>query len=383
MSATQAKVEVNFADVRSRFTVEAFFQDVMGQEARPFHTGIRFRECPVCGISKDQSSYRVVVTNKRGISRWRCWSCDEGGDVLDAARHHFGCSVKEAATKLTGAVPSTVRNMKIKPQKLLSEAPKRDDEAIHNVIKRLIDAKLPITNLVKEYLTSRGFSERLIQEAYQRGMLIALPSHANKAKEALYDLCGQDLLIQAGMLRESSKAPACAFRHFAFVTHNAKAIEFRLTRAPKENETKWISYGPMSPFFWQGEVADSYIVTEGMSDLLSAVALGAKQSIIGLPGCKRWNPYWFSRMKDKSITMALDADAPGINAVNGKSDEDIAKIEDEAMRLRAMGLKRTLEHFQANVKTFQFREDFLAVTEDSQKDLNGYLKWLLKAKGQL
>lgn len=383
MSATTE--EINFADVRSRYTVETFFESTMNQTPYVLHTGIRYRECPVrsCGASEDPTSYRVVVRNVGGVSRWKCWACDESGDVLDAASHYFGCSVKDAASQLIGSAPKTVRNVRYKPRKLLSETPRRDDAAIHEVIKRLIEAKLPIPNLVKEHLLSRGFSEGLIQEAYQRSLLIALPSHANKAKEVLYDLCGKDLLIRAGMLREKSKAPACAFRDFAFITHNARAIEFRLATAPKENETKWITYGPMSPFFWQGETADNYIITEGMSDMLSAVALGAKQSIIGLPGCKRWNPFWFSRMKGKSVTLALDGDAPGINAVNGKSDEDIAKIENEGMRLRAMGLKRTLEHFGANVKTFQFPEDFLAVTPDSQKDLNGYLKWLLKAKEQL
>lgn len=383
MSATQ-HAEIDFADVRSRFTVEAFFEGQMGQTPRVFHTGIRFHECPSCKSSEDPSSLRVVITNKNGISRWKCWACNEGGDVLDAARFYFGCSVKDAAAQLVGALPTTVKNVKMKPRKLLSDTPKRDDKAIQNVITRLIDAKLPITNLVKEYLRSRGFSDGLIQEAYQRRMLIALPSHANQAKEALFDICGRDLLIRAGMFRENSKAPACAFRQFAFITHNARAIEFRLTRAPKENETKWITYGPMSPFFWQGEKSDSYIITEGMSDLLSSVALGAKQSIIGLPGCRRWDPYWFSKMDGKVVTLALDGDQSGIEATKGKMDEDeIAKIENEGMRLRAMGLRRTFEHFGANVKSFEFPEDFLAVTANSQKDLNGYLKWLLKAKGSL
>lgn len=383
MSATSSNSEIKFSEIRRNFTVEYFFESVMGQVPRVFHTGVRYRGCPACGSSEDTSSFRVVIRAKGGVSRWQCFACDESGDVLDAARLHYECSVLDAAYRLNRTTPSTVRNLKIKPRKLLSEAPKRDDEAIQNVIKKLIDAKLPITNLVKEYLQSRGFSEQLIEEAYRRGMLVALPSHANKAKEVLYDLCGQDLLIRAGMLRESSKAPACAFRHFAFITHNARAIEFRLTRQPKENETKWISYGPMSPFFWQGESSDSYIITEGMSDLLSAVALGSKQSVIGLPGCKRWNPSWFARMRGKTVTSALDGDQSGINAMNGKSEEDIAKIEDEAMRLRASGLNKTLEHFGANVDTFQFPEDFLAVTEDSQKDLNGFLKWTLQAKGLL
>lgn len=377
--------EINFSDVKNRFPVEYFFEGIMGQDARTFHSSIRYKACPDpnCGASKDPASLRVVITKKAGMSRWRCYACDKSGDILDAATLYYGGSVKDAAAQLIGKLPATVRNVRVKPKQLLSENAKRDDEAIHAIIKRLIAAKLPMANQVKHYLNSRGFSDRLINEAVRRGMLISLPSQANQAKDALYDICGTELLQRAGMLRDGSKAPACAFRHFAFITHNARAIEFRLTRAPKENETKWISYGPMSPFFWQGEQADSYIITEGMSDVLSAVGLGAKPSIIGLPGCRRWNPYWFTKMKGKTVTLALDADTPGITAVNGKDDQEIARIEDEGIRLRAMGLKRTLEHFGANVKIFQFDETFLAATEDSQKDLNGYLKWLLKSKGKL
>lgn len=379
-----ATTDICFKDVRKRFPVEAFFESKMGQTPRVFHTGIRFRECPSCGLSDDPASLRVVIQNHKGISKWRCYACDKSGDVLDAASYRFNCSVKEAAKLLMddSGLPATVRNWKIKQKKTLSETPRRNDEAIHNVIQNLIDAKLPITNKVKEYLYSRGFSDQLIQEAYRRGVLIALPAHANKAKQALYDLCGEQLLIDAGMLRENSKAPACAFRDFAFITHNAKAIEFRLTRAPRENETKWITYGPMSPFFWQGTKSDSYIVTEGMSDMLSAVALGANQSIIGLPGCKRWNPYWFSRMGGKDVISALDGDLSGTNAANGTATpEEIAAIEDESFRLRAMGLNGTLKHFGAKVRPFKFRDDFLVQAKDSEKDLNGLLKWILKSEG--
>lgn len=388
MSTTDHTNEVKFSDVRARFPVEAFFEHNMGQTPRVFHTGIRFKACPECGSSEDPSSYRVVIKNKGGISKWRCYACDNGGDVLDAAAFQYNCSVKEAASLLMNnpRFPESVKNWKIKQRSTLSQTVERDDEAIHNVIKRLIDAKMPIGNGVKEYLNSRGFSDRLIHAAHERGMLIALPSQPNKAKQVLYDLCGESLLRKAGMLRDKSKAPACAFRDFAFITHNARAIEFRLTRAPKENETKWISYGPMSPFFWQGEKADSYIITEGMSDLLSAVSLGAKQSVIGLPGCRRWNPSWFARMKGKEVILALDGDTSGVNAVNGKSnmtEDEIAKIENEDIRLRAKGLKATFEHYDASVRSFEFKEEFLAVTEDSQKDLNGYLKWILKQKGLL
>jgi hypothetical protein len=383
--------DIKFKEVKENFTIEAFFEQNMGQAPRSFATGIRFRGCPDCGVSKDPASYRVEVSKKaNGSTRWKCYSCGEGGDVLDAASKFYSCSTREAATRLVGSIGISggIKKWKAKSVSSAPEAPKRDDAAVHAVIKKLIDARLPMTNLVKEYFKGRGFSESLIQDAQNRGMLVALPTQPNASKAMLYELCGEELLLKAGMLKEGSRAPACAFRNFAFITHGAKAIEFRLARALREGETKWISYGPMSPFFWQGEgdEAQAYVLTEGMSDLLSGVALGTKKSIIGMPGCKRWNPYWFRKMAGKLVVTAFDADQAGVNALNGakkKTAEEIAAIENEEFRLREMGLIATLQHFGANVQPFTFREDFLAETPDDQKDLNGYLKWLLKSKGLL
>jgi DNA primase len=56
------------------------------------------------------------------------------------------------------------------------------------------------------------------------------------------------------------------------------------------------------------------MITEGCIDLLSAVQMGTKRSIIGLPGCVNWQPEWFHKLKGRNVLVALDNDERGQSA---------------------------------------------------------------------
>lgn len=351
----------DFQQVKEKIPVTAFFSGVLNLEAKPMNTGVRFGGCPSCGESKDPNSIRVNVRN----NKWKCFSCDAGGDVIDAAAYFYGVGHPEAAKMLLkdAGIPEAIKNWKIKGQDALRKERIIDPSVTREVISLLLahGNKMPLDKKVHDYLLSRHISEDVIKAARKQNMIISLPSSPAQAKEYLADVVGQKLLEDAGMWQSGSKAPGASYRPLGFVTTGGKSIEFRLIRKPlNDREVKLISYGPMNPFFFSGTAEAEYVVTEGMTDLLSVLTFGSKKSVIGLPGCNRFAPGWFSRMSAKDVVLALDADGPGKRAMH-----------------KPNGLVKTLQGFHARVSIFSFPEDFLAETTEDQQDVNGYLSWRL------
>lgn len=352
---------VDFEKVKERVPVAAFFETIMGLKAKPQNSGVRFSGCPSCGESDDPASIRV---NVRG-NKWKCFVCDEGGDVIDAAEHFFARNKAEAAKQLLDefGIPEAIEKWKAKAPVALSKELTIDPAVTHQVIVRLLEAgkNAPLDRKVFEYLRLRNISEDAINAARKQNMIVSLPSSPSLAKNYLLKVVGRELLEEAGMWRPGTKAPGMAYRPLGFVTAGGRSIEFRLIR-PKQNdrEVKLISYGPMSPFFFAGDTQDEFVVTEGMTDLLSVLTLRRKRnaSVIGLAGCNRFVPKWFSKMGGKDILLALDADGPGQRAI-----------------YKPEGLFNTLKEYQAKVSVFSFPEKFISETSEKNRDMNGYLCW--------
>lgn len=140
-----------------------------------------------------------------------------------------------------------MKNWVAKNVPTLSDRPIRDDVAVAEVVKRLIDAELPLNETVRKYFRSRSLDDSVIEEARRRRLLIGLQSSPSANKGMLEEICGKDLLHRAGMWRENRDAPVAIYRHFAFATHGGRAIEFRLARPPREKSRNGSPMEPCRP----------------------------------------------------------------------------------------------------------------------------------------
>lgn len=273
-------MSVDFKVVREQYSLHAFFEGVMGVAGKNVSGSIRYSACPNCGPSSDAS----VKCSVRG-QKWHCFACEDKGDVIDAASKFFGMLPSEAAVHLVGdSLPAPVRR-----SAPVVSAPviERDQAAINEVIARLFKAQKSPDEACVAYLASRGISKEIVEEAVARELIITLPGDPNNALKYLLDVVGRDLLERSGIWKKDSKAPAIVYRPLAFVSSNKQGIEFRIIGASSVAMAKTIRYGEPSPWIWKGN--EHHMVVEGGVDMLSAVALGSKRTIIGLPGAKNWS----------------------------------------------------------------------------------------------
>ena len=296
---------VDFSRARDKVPLTWFFENVMSAKPRPAAGSIRYSVCPApsCGAASKHS----VKVSVRG-DRWSCFACKESGDVVEAAASWWGKPLKDAALDLVGA-DAEIINAYVPPKPL--PAVERDQPMVKALIEKLWDATKTPTQPVINYLRSRGIPESLTREAARRGMIGSLPDTPEECKRKLVDVLGMDAMYEAGFWREGAKAPAAAFRPLLMISYARTDLEMRLIRSPREGERKALHFGDVSPWVWVGADMDRIMLTEGGIDLLSAVAMGTRRSIIGLPGCENWEPEWFKKLAGKDVMTAFDANAAG------------------------------------------------------------------------
>lgn len=294
-------MSVDFSTVKESVPVVAFFDLHMGT-SKTVAGGLRYASCPACGSSNDKQSVRCSVRN----NKWHCFSCAQKGDVIDAAAHLFGISHARAAEQLLESasdIPEEFKRRALQPP-----TPPRNDDALALVIDKLIAAQTEIDPLVEKYLIGRGISKQVIQEALARGILISLPSNPDKAIRHLVDHVGIELLKEAGLWKKDAKAPGIIYRPLAFVSHNRRSVEFRLIEK-SEDKVKVIRYGTPGVMVW--ESSESILISEGPVDMLSAVVLGTKRTVIGLPGANvwiHWGQEWLDKFRGKQVLLCFDND---------------------------------------------------------------------------
>ncbi|WP_023842782.1 MULTISPECIES: toprim domain-containing protein [Burkholderia] len=305
MSQSTHKKTVDFAEVRRKVPLTWFFEHVLGADPKPASGSIRYSicPCPECGASS-KNSVKISVKD----DKWNCFVCKEHGDVIEAAARYWGMPLSEAAVQLVGADADIIRTHtppKPKP------AVQRDDTALGEVISKLVAALPEPSQEGLDYLCGvRRIPEHIVREACKKGMVLTLPSNPMVAKDFLCDHIGRDLMVQAGLWKPDGKAPAAAFRPLLLVSSNLMSVEFRYLRPIKDGEVKMLRAGTIFPWGWRGETG-RVLITEGCIDLLSAVALGTKRSVLGLPGCENWKPEWFSKFRGWDVMVAFDNDGPG------------------------------------------------------------------------
>lgn len=302
-------IAVDFKKVREKVDLNWFFEKMIGAKAKPMSGRVRYAVCPNQGCKP--SSVHSVKVSVSGDG-WSCFSCGKGGDVVQAAAYLWGMELKDAGLELMKADAEMLQNY-VPP--VVPEAVQRDDAALGIVLAKVAEALTYPSKEALAYLASRGISERVAREACERGIMMTLPNDPFKAKSLLCDIAGQELMMKAGLWKPDKKAPACAFRPLWFRSQSHCAAEFRLMRKPVGEEKKAMRYGGKSPWIWEGELANEWMLVEGPIDLLSAVELGSKRTIFGLPGCENWEPEWFSIMAGQNVLVALDPDKPGYAAL--------------------------------------------------------------------
>lgn len=176
----------------------------------------------------------------------------------------------------------------------------RDDTALHEAIKLLVEASGPPTQAALNYFMGRGIGPAYVKEAVNRELIVTLPADIEEAKKHLLDVVGKERLDAAGLWRVDQKAPAAAFRPLMFISHGMTAVEFRVIKLVEDGEHKSLRYGGIAPWIYVNSDQDRIMMTEGGMDLMAALAIGTKRSLIGLPGCENWRPEWFTKLKDST-----------------------------------------------------------------------------------
>lgn len=87
---------VDFTKLKSRVSIMDIAQhyDLSLED----HNGQHIGDCPVCGEGDPESTkFKITVDIGGGNSGWKCFSCDEGGNMLDLVATMEKASVKDAA----------------------------------------------------------------------------------------------------------------------------------------------------------------------------------------------------------------------------------------------------------------------------------------------
>ena len=78
---------IDFAELKATVPITALLELMHWEPARTQQGGSELRgPCPVHGSTSETSTTFSVNTEK---NNWHCFKCDEGGNTLDLAAHHF------------------------------------------------------------------------------------------------------------------------------------------------------------------------------------------------------------------------------------------------------------------------------------------------------
>lgn len=306
-------MKTTFEQVREAIDLQQFLETETGAEFHNIGGVPRTDTCPCCGHKKNSNRVALLKGNKR----WRCFTCGNGGDIVDAASYLWSMTIKDTMQKLSSDfwVTSAVKIDRRTPEKM-NEAKAIRQKALTKALNLLQDAlAFERNDEAFKYLTeARGLSGRLVSKSILNGMIGFLPSNHYYAYDLLKEVIGVDLMIEAGLLKPENKIAAIAFRPIVFFLPEAHSAEFRLGKQAAPNERKALRYGTSPrPWFWVGEKESNQLaMVEGAIDLLSLVEYGFKGDIIGLPGASVWHPDWLKGY-DKVITC-LDPDDAGRKA---------------------------------------------------------------------
>jgi hypothetical protein len=289
-------------DARMKVDLVSFIESHYG---KPKKVGgsIRWRVCPNCGDG-GVNSHRLSV--KPGASSWTCFACGNKGSVLDFAaqltgREHDLVSVAkdllgsvgmsgikeydaDAGIKIRDEMNAKAANLKVAVNMLSDE-----------VIGRFVNK-----NAFRYLANERHLGKDVVCEALDRKILAFLPDDPKEANGAVLEICGSDLLMSAGVLKEG-KTVSWAYRPILLFAFDRMSCEFRIARKQKDGEQKALRYGaPTAPWYWKG-TNRSCVIAEGALDMLSQVCIDPGATVIGLPSSNICNINWLKQLVDEGL----------------------------------------------------------------------------------
>ncbi len=283
----RAKEEISVPDLLERY----------GFPLKRVGSSLRSSRCPSCGQSSHRSVKLVVWED-----RWYCHRCEESGDVITAVQWLEGLTAKDAALFLLGEEePRRERRFrKVEPPKKLSsfdEEEKKRLEAVRKAVEALISVARRGAGSRKRiwsYLTQeRRIPERVVREALRRGIVHFLPDNPFQLKQTVLNSVPEDVLREAGLLKEQTDKKTGEIKTFLKILprrpvltpfrSNGSGITGAEFRSVDGADPKTIAIGRIFPWWWKGEGQD-VLITEGLTDFLSAPAMGWRGNVLGLTG---------------------------------------------------------------------------------------------------
>ena len=304
--------ELDFAKAKE-LSLSAFIEAELGATAKNSAGWKRYNNCPACGEGSKDSVKLAVNKDDR---TWKCHKCGEHGSIIDAAMFLWGCDNVEAVRKLLGVSERGPRPIAPTVDHAADDAAaKRRADLMKVAFSKLQEAAQEFKNDKDclRYLTiKRAIPLDTIRIAQARGMVGFMPSNHQRAKAVMVAALGEDLLRETGLWKPDKELPGIAYRPLVFFLPGMTSAEFRVIEDVPKGWSKSIAHGPKEyPYWWLGS-DDQCLITEGLIDVMSAVALGYRGHVMGLPGCNNIREEWLvkaaARYKIERYVIGLDND---------------------------------------------------------------------------
>lgn len=275
--------------------------------------------CPCCGEGEHKAGNKVsVFVSNEGIWRWKCFACNTPpSSAVDYASALWGVTAKEAVERINrnlDIAPTTTAPTHFKATAVNAED---DNKSMEAALKLLF--KSAGKNVATEYLGGRGIPAGIVQEAFERKLVMSTSANPHANLAFLMEVVGPTKLIDSGLLKAGKKWPAIAFRPVIFPLGKDGA-EFRAIKQYGSDDVKSIRYGRLHHPWWWKSATDtkSVMLVEGAIDALSVVSMGWQGHVLSLPGVSSWRQEWFEGIQKKypsaHFFLGFDNDKPGNDA---------------------------------------------------------------------
>ncbi|MCE5207006.1 MAG: DNA primase [Chloroflexi bacterium] len=280
-----------------------------------------------CPFHSNTRTPAFVVFPETGT--WRCFSCNEGGDIFNFVMRKEGWDFQEALKQLA-------RRAGVELEPLTPEVAQRDQhlDRLHQLLEEVVIffhqylVQNPAGQQALAYLTRRGLTDDTIN---QFGLGYAPSSYEATYKHFLEKGYKQNDLLDAGMLSERSDGTGYfdRFRNrvmFPIRDSNGEVAGFG-ARALAENDNPKYLNSPQSVLFDKSRLLygldkarkairkeDQVVIVEGYMDVIGLHQAGFSNAVS--PMGTALNEYQFKQLKKytRRIFLALDPDAAGQKA---------------------------------------------------------------------